>query len=131
MCWCCQNIDRDDVKQFHQFVVMNIHQLSMGDMVHQFTEEVADADTQEGIMNHMQRHFLHPSVQVTHIMRNLIGLSEDLRKVIVGFDEEDGDENSPMIDIRSLQMYLKVVNELMQIYKSVDTKKMLFADSYT
>lgn len=126
-CWCCRHIDRADVKSFHDFVIANAHQLNISDMVRQFTDDVADAPGEEEIILHLQRHCLHPSVQVAHIVRNLVGLSEDLRKVVVGVDEDD---ESPLIDIRSLQMYLKVVNELMQIYKSADTKKMLFADAH-
>jgi hypothetical protein len=83
--------------------------------------------TQEEVMAHIQFHFLHPAVHVSGTLRNLLHLSNELNKVTVNTDTDDG---SPLIDTRSVQLYLKVVNEIMQIYKNTDVKKLLYADFY-
>lgn len=100
--------------------------MTTSQMVANFLHTFPGVDTQENIEKHIQFHFLHPSVHVASTLRNLLHLSEELNKVTVSVDAEDG---SPLIDSRSVQLYLKVVNEIMLIYKSTDPKKMLYSDN--
>jgi len=44
--------------------------------------------------------------------------------VVVSRAEDD----TPLIDVRTVTVYLKVVSEIMQVYKNADTARMLFAD---
>lgn len=74
------------------------------------------------IVRHVQRHNLDPSVRVAHILRNLVDLGETLREVVVS----RSDDGQPLIDVRTVTIYLKVVSETLQIYKSADPTKMLF-----
>ena len=68
-------------------------------------------------------HVLHPTVRVAHALRGLVELSETLRELTVA-KGEDGE--SPLVDVRTVTMYLKVISEIMQIYRSADPSKMLF-----
>jgi len=86
--------------------------------------EDTEVPTQEEIQTHLLKHMLHPTVRVAHILRNLLDLSETLREVVVSRAED----NTPLIDVRTVTVYLKVVNEIMQVYKNTDTARMLFAD---
>lgn len=126
ICWCCMNMEREEVVQFHEFVKKNAHIMTLNDMVIQFVEAYPGSDSMDKILLHFQRHVLYPSIHISSIMRNLIVLSENINQVMISHDETDG---TPLIDTRSVQMYLKVVNELIQVYKNADMKKMLFADS--
>lgn len=125
-CWCCNNIMSDEVRQFHEFVVEHAHKITIDEMVNQFSKEYPHRDTPDKIKEHLECHFLHPSVHVAKTLRNLLRLSEDIKQIMVS---REGDDNSPMIDTRTVQMYLKVVSEISQIYRSSDLKKMLYADS--
>jgi hypothetical protein len=78
----------------------------------------------EDILNHISKHVLHPSIRVAQILRNLLELAESLQELVLT-RAEDG---SPLIDVRTVTVYLKVVAEIMQIYRSADMSKMLFAD---
>ena len=75
------------------------------------------------IYTHLSLHVLHPTVRVAHALRGLVELSETLRELTVA-KGEDGE--SPLVDVRTVTMYLKVISEIMQIYRSADPSKMLF-----
>jgi hypothetical protein len=80
--------------------------------------------TLEEIVVHIRKHVLHPSLRVAQILRNLLDLAETLQEMVVS----RGDDGLPLIDVRTVTVYLKVVSEIMQIYKTADISKMLFAD---
>ena len=46
-----------------------------------------------------------------------------LQELVVG----RGEDGAPLIDVRTVTVYLKVVAEIMQIYKTADVSKMLFS----
>lgn len=79
----------------------------------------------EEILRHVLRHNLDPSVKVAHILRSLSDLAETLREVVV----TRGEDGMPLIDVRTVTVYLKVISETIQVYKSADPSKMLFAPS--
>jgi hypothetical protein len=76
------------------------------------------------ILTHIRKHVLHPSVRVAQILRNLLELADTLQELVVS----RADDGTPLIDVRTVTVYLKVVSEIMQIYKTADMSKMLFAD---
>lgn len=125
-CWCCENVDKPAVQEFHSFVVENAHILTVPEMTRQFQLRYPEAGSITSIMTHLQSHYLHPSIHVSSILRELLKLKDDIRDVTVSYDNAD---NSPLIDTRSAQMYLKTVNEIMQIYKNADIKKMMYSNS--
>ena len=122
-CWCCSNIDKDEVQQFHNFVVEHAPFITVDDMVTQFLTIYPDLDTRESITNHLDSHFIHPSLHVANSIRSLIQINNQIKKTISTTDETDG---SQLVDTRSIRMFLKVTNELIGIYKNAETKKMLF-----
>ena len=122
-CWCCANIDREEVQHFHNFVVDHAPHITVKDMVTQFLDIYPDLDTRESITNHLENHFIHPSLQVADTIRSLIQLGHQIKKTTTAIDETDG---SLVVDTRGVQTYLKVVNELIGVYKNTDPKKMLF-----
>ena len=79
----------------------------------------------EEINTHLRLHVLHPRLRTAHVLRSLVDLSENLREVVVSRAEDD----SPLIDVRTAGVYLKVVSELMQVYRTADPSKMLFNTS--
>ena len=84
-----------------------------------------DLPSVEEILRHVLRHNLDPSVKVAHILRSLSDLAETLREVVV----TRGEDGMPLIDVRTVTVYLKVISETIQVYKSADPSKMLFASS--
>jgi hypothetical protein len=134
-CWLCRNCTTDDVKTFHAFMVEKAHCVDAHEMAAHMREhleaqkmasEIGDDDlpTAEDIQLHIKRHVLHPSVRVAQILRNLLELADTLQELVSG----RGEDGLPLVDVRTVTVYLKVISEIMQIYKTADLTKMLFAD---
>jgi hypothetical protein len=125
-CWCCNNVTSEEVKQFHEFAIQHAHIITIDEIVNQFLKEYPNSDTHDNIKEHLECHFLHPALHVAKTLRNLLRLSEDIKSIMVN---RDTDDDSPLLDTRSVQMYLKVSSEISQMYKNADIKKMLYADT--
>ncbi len=134
-CWMCENCTSEDVKNFHSFLVERSHSVeprAMAVHLHEhLTAQQALASVLEDappgldeILTHIRKHVLHPSVRVAQILRNLLELADTLQELVVS----RADDGTPLIDVRTVTVYLKVVSEIMQIYKTADMSKMLFAD---
>ena len=134
-CWMCENCTTEDVRNFHAFLVERSHSVeprAMAVHMHEhLTSQQALASVLEDappgleeILTHIRKHVLHPSVRVAQILRNLLELADTLQELVVG----RADDGTPLIDVRTVTVYLKVVSEIMQIYKTADMTKMLFAD---
>ena len=134
-CWLCRNCTTDDVKSFHAFMVEQAHSVDANEMAAHMKDhldsqgicgalEDGDAPTLEDIQLHIKRHVLHPAVRVAQILRNLLELADTLQELVSG----RGEDGLPLVDVRTVTVYLKVISEIMQIYKTADLSKMLFAD---
>jgi len=131
----CRNCTSDDVKTFHAYMIEQAHSVDAHEMAAHMREhleaqamgcELGDQDlpTAEEIQVHIKRHVLHPSVRVAQILRNLLELADTLQELVSG----RGEDGLPLVDVRTVTVYLKVISEVMQIYKTADLTKMLFAD---
>lgn len=134
-CWLCRNCATDDVKSFHSFMVEKAHCVDAHEMAAHMREhleaqkiasslEDEDVPSAEDIQLHIKRHVLHPAVRVAQILRNLLELADTLQELVSG----RGEDGLPLVDVRTVTVYLKVIAEIMQIYKTADLSKMLFAD---
>ena len=135
-CWLCKNCATDDVKSFHAFMVEKAHSVDSMEMAAHMREHLEgqarsgnlDSDEElpsvEDIQLHIKRHVLHPAVRVAQILRNLLDLADTLQELVSG----RGEDGLPLVDVRTVTVYLKVIAEIMQIYKTADLTKMLFAD---
>jgi len=137
-CWLCRNCTTDDVKTFHSFMIEKAHCVDAQEMAAHMREHLeaqamgcdpaeGDMPTVEDISVHIKRHVLHPSVRVAQILRNLLELADTLQELVSG----RGEDGLPLVDVRTVTVYLKVISEIMQIYKTADLTKMLFADLET
>lgn len=134
-CWLCRNCTTDDVKTFHTFMIEKAHCVDAHEMATHMREhleaqkvsgamEEEDLPSAEEIQVHIKRHLLHPAVRVAQILRNLLDLADTLQELVSG----RGEDGLPLVDVRTVTVYLKVISEIMQIYKTADLTKMLFAD---
>ena len=133
-CWMCENCATEDMRSFHTFMIEQAHSVDAREMAAHIYEhllsrqatsvlETAPPSLDE-IVTHIRKHVLHPSLRVAQILRNLLELADTLQEMVVS----RGEDGTPLIDVRTVTVYLKVVSESMQIYKTADVSKMLFAD---
>jgi hypothetical protein len=129
-CWLCRNSTHAESQKMHSFMLQNISNIgvdAMTDMIHQHLQEIApDAQgiCKEDIKEHIQKgHLLSPSLQISHILRSLLDLRDTLHSMLISEDEN----GVKTVDARNMSVYLKVIAEIMQVYRTGDMSKMLFA----
>jgi len=79
----------------------------------------AEKDT---VHEHISRHMLHPRVRVAVMLRQLLDFSVLLQSSLVV-----NDAGVCTVDKSNVELYLKVIGQIMTLYKA-DTTGMLFAD---
>ena len=129
-CWLCLNSTKPASQKLHSFMLQNISSIgvdSMTDMMHMHLQEIApdEAGTSKAeIKEHIQMgHLLSPSLQISHILRSLLELKNTLHAMLITEDEN----GTKTVDARNMSVYLKVIAEIMQVYRTGDMSKMLFA----
>jgi len=78
----------------------------------------------EEVRQHILLHTLCPSVRVGCILRSLLKLSDRLESITTYVDTDTGEV---VVDAKNVSVYLKVVGEIMQMYKTGEVSKLLFA----
>ena len=129
-CWLCLNSTDPTSQRLHSFMLQNISNIgvdAMTDMMHLHLQKIApDAQgtTKPEIKEHIQKgHLLSPSLQISHILRSLLDLRDTLHTMLINEDEN----GVKTVDARNMSVYLKVIAEIMQVYRTGDISKMLFA----
>ena len=117
-------------QKLHSFMLQNISSMgveAMAEMMHTHLQEIApDAagTSKNEIKEHIQKgHLLSPSLQISHILRSLLDLRDTLHAMLITEDEN----GTKTVDARNMSVYLKVIAEIMQVYRTGDMSKMLFA----
>ena len=128
-CWLCLNHGDEMAQKLHTFVLQNIASVgvdSMVDMLHLHlhqTTQGAEGTSKEEIRLHIQgSHLLCPSLQMAHNLRSLLELRDTLKNMLISVDE-DGNQTA---DVRNMAMYLRVISEIAQMYRTGEVGKMLF-----
>ena len=129
-CWLCLNSTHEEAVKMHAFMMKNITSISsdcMADMISQHLQCVdpnAAGTCKPCIQRHIQGgHLLSPSLQMAHTLRTLFELRDTIHGMIMTEDEN----GTRTVDARNMNNYLKVVSEIVQVYKSGDVNKMMFA----
>ena len=77
------------------------------------------------VHSHITDHMLHPSVRIGSILRSLLDLSNKISASCSAVDEC----GNVIIDAKNVHTYLKVVNEIKQIYAIVHNHRLMFTES--
>ena len=128
-CWLCLNSSNEQAQKLHQFMIANITTIdvdAMTEMIYSHLCELApnaEGAEKSDIKGHIQGgHLLCPSLQIAHILRSLLDLRDTIQDSIV-----IDDHGTKTVDCRNMNVYLKVIAEIMQVYRSGEMSKMLFA----
>jgi hypothetical protein len=128
-CWLCLNNSDESAQKLHSFMLQNIASVdveAMTDMLHAHLHEAtsgAEGTSKEDIRQHIQgSHLLCPSLQMAHNLRSLLELRDTLKSMLISSD----DDGARTVDARNMTMYLKVISEIAQVYRTGEVSKMLF-----
>ena len=137
-CFLCRfNTHRDSV-EMHQFIQEHVgamHVDSLSREVHaelvnrkeQMTDACNDDISFEVVREHITSHTLMPAVRVAGILRSLPDLNDKLATILSSED----DDGNVVIDSKNVNSFIKVTDEIMQMYKSGNVNRLLFSDPTT
>ena len=130
-CWLCDYNREPEACRINKFLIDNAGTMGVPQMAAAVHEVLAsympdspgvDIAT---ITEHISAHTLMPAVRVAGILRSLLSLNDKLSTILSSEDEE----GNVVIDNKNLNAYLKVTSEIMQMYKSGNVSRLLFADA--
>ena len=129
-CWLCEYNDDPVAKGVTQYI--NEQCVTMGpelmaERVHETLVEncpMADGIGLDEVRQHITSHMLQPGVRVACMMRSLLKLVTKLEDTTMAVDPET---NEMVVDSKSLTAYLRVVSEVMSMYKTGEVSKLLFS----
>lgn len=132
-CWLCDYNCEPEARKINKFLADNAGTMSVSQMasaVHNllrgFIQDQNGIEL-ETIKEHINSHTLMPALRVASILRSLLGLNEKLSTILAS-EDEDG---NVVIDNKNVTAYLKVTDEIMQMYKSGNVNRLLFSDTST
>jgi hypothetical protein len=129
-CWLCEYNNDPEAMRLGKFLADNAPHMGIEQLTNAIYERLNMVDPngmgheKEDIRNHIQTHVLTPSVKISCVLRALIQLLDKLENGLLS----TGDDNITIIDAKNVGVYLKIVSEVMSIYKNGDCNKLMFGD---
>ena len=128
-CWLCEYNKEPDAVKLSKFLTdnaafMGVEQLAQS--IHERLQEIdegAEGIDFQSVLEHINTHVLAPSVRVSNILRSLLELASKLENTLMVTGEDD----VTVVDGKNVAVYLKVVNEIMQLYKTGEHNKLMFS----
>ena len=128
-CWLCHNHAHAEAKKMHAFMFQSVASVSsecMADLISQHLQTVdptGQGTSKAVVQSHIQGgHLLSPSLQMAHTLRSLFKLRDTIYGMILVQDEDGG----VTVDARNMANYLKVVSEILQVYKTGEVDRLMY-----
>jgi hypothetical protein len=128
-CWLCEYSDDPVARSLRKFVSEQAGTMGPELMAERVHEALVDkCPMSEGIgldevREHIMVHTLCPNVRVACILRSLLRLADKLETVSTSVDENTG---QTVVEAKNVQVYLKVISEVMQMYRTGEVNKLRF-----
>lgn len=129
-CWLCEYSDDAVARSISKFIsdqAVTMGPDLMAERVHELLIEkcpMCDGIGLDDVREHIVSHTLCPAVRVACIMRSLLKLSDKLESITTSFDPATGRTE---VDAKNVSVYLKVVSEVMQMYRTGEVSKLMFS----
>jgi hypothetical protein len=129
-CWLCEFSDDPVARSLSRFITDQAVIMGpelMAERVHETLIEkcpMAEGIGLDEVREHIMVHTLCPSVRVACILRSLLKLTDKLEGITTSVDPETG---QTVVEAKNVTVYLKVVSEVMQMYRTGEVGRMLFA----
>ena len=130
-CWVCQCHGEEVATRMEGFIVKNCGAMDLHCIAQQVSDFIllqhldAIGASEPEVYSHILTHVLHPRVRLSVILRELLNLSTMLQTSIMV-----NDGANVTVDKTNAELYLKVVNNIVSLYKS-DTQGMMFTQDDT
>lgn len=129
-CWLCQYNHTTDAKTLGSYIVDNMGCASTFSVALQVSQDLqerfpdAEGTCHQSVLRHIESHSLNPTCRIATMLRGLLRLSDDMQQNLRKFDEE----GNATMDPKLVETYLKVQSQIMAIYRTSETNKLLFSE---
>jgi hypothetical protein len=129
-CWLCEYSDDPVARSLTKYIseqAVTMGPELMAERVHEALVEkvpMSDGIGLDEVREHIMVHTLCPNVRVACIMRSLLRLTDKLEHITTSVDPDSG---QTVVEARNVTVYLKVVSEVMQMYRTGEVSKLLFS----
>lgn len=129
-CWMCEFNTEPEARKLTQFIVDHSGSMGVDQIAIAVSESLitlfpdACGTSLAEVTEHIADHTLTPSVRIACILRSLLHLSDRLGSTLACVDEC----GNVVVDAKNVGVYLKVVSEIMQTYKTGDINRLMFSD---
>lgn len=128
-CWLCDYNQEIEAQNLNKFLSENVASMGTDQIAKSIHERLMEIDpdgeghTYEQVREHVLLHVITPNVKIAGMIRSLTALMDRMEAMLMN----TADDDTEVIDAKNVGIYLKVVNEIMQIYKTGDSSKLMFA----
>lgn len=129
-CWLCEFSDDPIARTLTKYIADQAVVMGpelMAERVHESLVEncpMSDGISLDEVREHIMVHTLCPAVRVACMLRSLLKLTDKLEGITTSYDPETG---QTIVDGKTVSVYLKVVSEVMQMYKTGEVSRLLFS----
>ena len=129
-CWLCEYNDDPVARSLSKFITEQAVVMGpdlMAERVHETLIEkcpMSEGIGLDEVREHIMVHTLSPSVRVACILRSLLRLTDKLEGITTSVDPETGQTT---VEAKNVTVYLKVISEVMQMYRTGEVSRLLFA----
>jgi hypothetical protein len=129
-CWLCEYSDDPVARGLTKFIseqAVTMGPELMAERVHEALIDkcpMAEGIGLDEVREHIMVHTLCPNVRVACIMRSLLRLTDKLESITTSVDNETG---QTVVEAKNVSVYLKVISEVMQMYRTGEVSKLLFS----
>ena len=131
-CWLCEYSDDPVACSLTKYIseqAVTMGPELMAEHVHEALVEkcpMSEGIGLDEVREHIMVHTLCPNVRVACIMRSLLRLTDKLETITTTVDPSTG---QTVVDAKTVGVYLKVVSEVMQMYRTGEVGKLLVSQS--
>ena len=131
-CWLCEYSDDPVACSLTKYIseqAVTMGPELMAEHVHEALVEkcpMSEGIGLDEVREHIMVHTLCPNVRVACIMRSLLRLTDKLETITTTVDPSTG---QTVVDAKTVGVYLNVVSEVMQMYRTGEVGKLLFSQS--
>ena len=130
-CWLCEYNQEEAAIKLSRFIAENAAYMGFEQISNIVYEKLNELDPDGGghtlpdVQDHIKNHVLTPSVKISGVLRSLVALLAKLESGLM----TNGEDDMLILDSKNISIYLKVVDQILQIYKTGECERLMFGNT--
>lgn len=131
-CWLCEYNQEEAAIKIAKFIAENSAYMGFEQIAQIVCDKLNEIDPDGGghnlpdVQDHIKNHVLTPSVKISCVLRSLVALLSKLESGLM----TNGEDDMLILDTKNISIYLKVVDQILQVYKTGECNKLMFGNAF-